>query len=231
MKRIIVLGACCFLVAPAVWAAKVEIGGANIDIPAPAGYTATTSRMTKLNAYLNQAAPSSNREIIAFIPKQQVPNALGGGVPIERYFSVQAPKCCIDNKISDAWFRKLERHVETKHDRVVKEIEHKLPALMHRIESKESKSDGTRVTFSKVHLIPLPVFDETKNSISYSMIFEVTASSGHGKLMPVEKVVAVTIIHVKHKAIVLYCFAGKDDLKWSQDVSSKWAAAIIAANS
>jgi hypothetical protein len=92
MKSIIGSLFCLFLVIT-VNAETLTIGGNNIEIPAPEGYSIVTPKMDALYRFSLQMADPMNDQLAFYINESDVPLAISGEIPsLERYFLLKISK-------------------------------------------------------------------------------------------------------------------------------------------
>ena len=209
---------------------SISVGGTILNIPTPPGAVTLSQRMTPLFEFQNQFVAPANEQFIAFIPESAVSRVLNGEMFLNMYFSVQTSKQLIGASLSSSDFSGLKQAITTQNEELIRNVEIDVQALLSQINEGISKQYDLDVALSMSSMIPLPPHYETDHSISYSSFVKYNISDESAISAPYIRAVTATIIHLKSKVIVLYCYAEKDALKLSRDISKEWSDATISAN-
>lgn len=212
-------------------AIDISIGGVSLAIPNPIGFGPVTQQMVALHDFQKQFVAPTNEQLVAFIPEQDVPAALKGGIPdLPRRLTVQTSKSLIGVSVSNSDFVKLKNKIKSQNDDNVKKVEKDMPGLMKQISGGIAKKYDVDLALSVSHMVVLPVHEETDRTVGYSALMKYNMKGAAGNPASYVTIVTVTLTHVKGKVLFLYSYAEETGLEWSREASKQWASAIVAAN-
>lgn len=202
----------------------------GVGIPSPVGFSAVTSDMSNVQAFLAPFVPASNEELISFIPESAVPVARQGQIPdLTRRFSVQMPKKHDQQSVSLAEFQAFKDLVRSKNAEFIRRFENQYPQILAEL---RDTTVMPKNAISSIHIdqaIPLPVHKEGNDVISYSLLLRYRIYTPHDSASYIS-VASSAYVRVKGRLLFLYCFADKDDLEWSRQSLDNWADSILGSN-
>ena len=213
------------------WSNEISVGGVNLTIPQPEGYSPVTSEMEALYEWQKLFILPMNKEFTAFIPDDQVGIALKNEIPhFLRHFSVQTSKKLINVTVTNSAFAAFKKAIKSENIKPNKKFETQLSESMKTINEKTKEQYGVDPAFSVSQIILMPVHEETDRTISYSTLVKYNMKDKKGNPLPYFGIVTTTCVHVKGKVLFLCAYSEKSDLEWSRQASRKWVNSVINAN-
>jgi hypothetical protein len=230
MKNIFIV--CCFVLCQqSGFAIDISIGGTQLSIPAPAGYSPITSEMKPYAEIAKRFVPPSNEQYALFLPQADTAIAAKGGIPeSERRFYVQTSIQVIDQFVSSAEFAELKRTIKAQNAEQLKKVEAQMPGMLQKMNKGISDDYNVNLNLSLNQMVPFAPHYETERGMAYSMLVKYGVNDAKGKPSVFEGVVTATFVHVRGKVLFLYANAEKSGLDWSRTECRKWAESVIAAN-
>ena len=107
---------------------QFKVANTSINVPIPAGYVRVTEEMPQLKRFLDQLVDPMNDTLAVYIPEQLASAALAGGAPaLERYLILKVNKKMRNRTVGVDEFRALKAAVRQQNQKVIEEVNRKLP--------------------------------------------------------------------------------------------------------
>jgi len=213
------------------WASEISVGGVNLTIPKPEGYSAVTPEMAVLYEVQKQFVAPTNEEFVTFIPDSLVEMVLRDEIPdLPRRFAVQTAKSLINVTVTSSDFSTLKKTIKSQNSEILKKVESQLPELIGKMNEGIKEQYDVDLAFSVSQMVPMPVHEETDRTLSYSSLVKYNMKDEMGNPAPFVSVVTATFVHVKGKVLFLYSYAEESASEWSKQSSHEWASSIVNSN-
>lgn len=219
-----------FFLTGSVYADTFYVGGTQLDIPSPQGFSRVTQQMD--SAYrLSQHIAGPGTDLLAYyIPDSDVPAAMSDVLPsFERYYLLKVNERLKDMVVGSKDFAELKTVATRQNEEIFKSVESKMPGLMEKSSKGISTEFDVNIAFQMSQMIPLDPHYETDNSLAMSMYLHFDASV-NGAKEDVIRSATLTFVNVAGKILLLYCYAPQKDLEWTRDASKAWADVVMASN-
>ncbi len=216
---------------PALAADTFTINGKEIVVPVPEGYVRATDDMSAVMKIVRQMDDPMNDTLAYYISESDVPAALAGKVPsLKRTFLLKIDKKLRKTTVSKTDFSKMKSETKSYNKQIVQDAEKHIPELMKNMSQGLSEEFDIDFDMNVSKVIPFDPHYETEDSLAFSMLINFGVSAGGDKT---EQVVAgtSTLLNTSGTVLFLYCYAPKDELKWTREASMKWTESITANNS
>ena len=215
--------------------ATVYIADTPIALPTPEGFFRYDGKSAKVDQLQQSSLAASNRLLASFGSEDDLALTLTGAHPkLERYFHAQSVKKLEEISMTPARFTEMK----TAFPKSIDSTRQKLGDMFAEIESSTSstlsKELQKRTDFKVGEMISLGVFDETPDSISFSMLtkYRLTAED-RGKPVEGVSIVAACALNLRNRVIYLYCtsnYRDKRDIEWARSNVKKWRDEVLAVN-
>ncbi|MCX4027954.1 hypothetical protein H0A36_19625 [Endozoicomonas sp. SM1973] len=214
-----------------IWASEISVGGVDLNIPVPEGYSAVTPEMAVLYEVQKQFVAPMNEEFVTFIPDGFVDMVLRDEIPeLPRRFTVQTAKSLISIAVTSSDFEALKKTIKSQNSELMKKVEAQLPELMGKMNEGIKEKYDVDLALSISQMVPMPVHEETDRTLSYSSLVKYDMKDEMGNPAPFVSVVTATFVHIKGKVLFLYSYAEESDLEWSKKASHEWVSSIVNSN-
>jgi hypothetical protein len=213
----------------------VNVGDTSIALPAPEGFFRYDGRSKKVDQMQQGSLTAGNRLLASFGSEDDLAQTLADTYPkLERNFNAQSVKKLEEVSIFPDRFNDLKSAIRTQMDSVRQKLGDKIAEIENNMSLNLSKEFQTGTDFKLGDMILLGVFDETPNSISFSMLtkYRLTAAKLEESIEGVSTV-AATALNLHNRVIYLYCTSickDKRDIDWARNNVKKWRDNILAAN-
>jgi hypothetical protein len=197
-----------------------------------------TGRSIKFDQRLKTGVVETNQLLAAFGPEEDLIKILASSYQSgSRVFFAHASKQQTPEGVSKDLFSQIKQHFRTQFTSILPSV---FDAIKSKIESATSEQLSEEL-FADINIefnsaIPLGVFDEDENSISYSAITKTDSSIEIEKSKVTRSDLMVTSIcmtHIHNRTIYLICgseFRSKKDIDWVKSEVLKWRNVIYSAN-
>lgn len=210
-----------------------RIANTSVRIPSPNGFYRYDGKDAQVDTIARRLV-GNNRLLAAYSSGKDLEQVLHGHYPkLERSFTAQT-----DPKLEAIEFdRELLSLLK---DKLRHDFSDGLKSYGPTI--KEVEADGSaaaalsqRLTALKLgEMIPLGIFDETPDSVCFSMIIKAQAvSGGPDQPPPYTGVSAVCMTRVDNRILSLGCgsqYRSKSDIMWARSSLQEWRNSILSAN-
>lgn len=212
---------------------EVKVGTQTLKIPSPAGF----ERMDGISAQRDDMAAefisAGNRYVIMFgTPEAVAALRRGESIDSPRNFNAQTLRNLEGRRLRPAQFESLRAEAE----RDLERLGQRLDAVLGKVVADASKSLSDKLQDSvEVKIgdpVPLGIFERTRDSVGFSMMFKSQFIIG-GKETPGLNVVAAMIVRVRDRLLYLYATSDRKseaDEAWVKAEVLKWRDSIFAAN-
>ncbi|HCE45932.1 MAG TPA: hypothetical protein DET40_20495 [Lentisphaeria bacterium] len=229
MKNILTITLLLFF-AGSLYADTFSIGGKELDVPSPKGFSRITQQMDAVYRLSLQMSDPVNDQLACYISESDIPVAMVGKIPsLERYCILKVNKELKEMLVGSKDFAELKSITKQQNKDIFKSVESQLPALMEKLSKGISKEFDVDLALQVSQAIPLDPHYETDNIFSYSIYANCGASVKGSKEKKVLSATA-TFINVSGKILFLYCYGSQNDLEWTRDASKAWTDMIIDSN-
>lgn len=229
MKHILSIIPLLFL-AGSGYADTFYVGGTQLDIPSPQGYSRVTQQMDAVYRIGQQMEDPRNDLLAYYIPDSDVPAAMSGVFPpFKRYYLLKVNKRIKEMVVGSKDFAELKTLTTRQNKEIFKALESQIPGLTENMSKGLSTEFDVNVTLQVSQILPLDPHYETDNSFAYSMYMHLEVSV-EGAKEDVPLAVTATFVNLAGKILFLYCYAPQNDLEWTRDASKAWAGSVMASN-
>jgi len=223
MLRIPLAATCLFLAAQIANAENtiVSVGGTAIALPSPKGFFRYDGKSAKVDAFDQQAAGAGNRILAEFGSDETLAEVLAGRFPnndlnFNALCTRSVESLAFTPAVFDQFKPVLRRIAVSQIDRnVVKDIE-----------TNVSVAIGSSLKMGEA--VPLGVFDETPDSVCFSILVK-----AQGRIGELVMITACSTVRVNNRVLSLYATApyrGKSDIEWARRSVQRWRDAVLKAN-
>jgi hypothetical protein len=219
--------ACLFLTARIANAedATISVGGTSIALPAPEGFFRYDGKSAKIDALEQRLLAASNRLLAAFGSEETLADVLLDHLPkIERQFRAQSERSLESVTVTPVSFNKMKPEIRN----TVSSQAAKYHSLAKDIEASASIAIGSTLTIGEA--IPLGVFDETTDSLCFSMLMKVKIAAISDSEV---SIVTCCVIRVSNRVLYLTAnspYRDRSDIEWARRSVQRWRDAVIQAN-
>ena len=213
----------------------VYVANIPIALPAPEGFFRCDGKSTKVDRMQQSLIGASNRLLASFGSEDDLAQTLKDTYPkLERNFNAQSVKKFEEVSVTSAGFTDLKTTLRTSMDSTRQKLGDMFAEIESSASSTLSKDLQTRTDLKVGEMIPLGVFDETPDSISFSMLtkYRLTAED-RGKPVEGVSIVAACALNLRNRVINLYCtsdYRDKRDIEWARSNVKKWRDEVLAMN-
>lgn len=225
-RRLILLLCLC----PALHAAEpasIDLGGVDLQLPAPEGFVRVTETMTNLYRLALSAENPKDETLGFFVPMAVAEDALRGGVPpYEKWLLVKIDKALREMAVDAKKFAVVKQLAKSQNKAVREEVAKRLPSLAKQLgQPSPGAPEANAAAVNLPGMVPLPPHQETEGSLAWSMF------ANYGAGGTTEDVAATrTILNIGDRVLNLYAYAFKQDLDWTRSASAAWTQNVMAAN-
>lgn len=207
-----------------------SIGGKELVIPTPRGFSRITQDMDAVYRMSLQLVDPQNDQLAYYISDSDIPTAKVGELPsLERTFILKVNKQLKNMVIGSEDFAKLKNITKSQNKEIFESVRSKIPGRMKGISEGISKEFDVDFALQISRVIPLDPHFESDNALAYSMYIAYGISAEGTKD---ESIVSatVTFVNVSGKVLFLYCYGPQDELEWTRSASKYWAEKTMDSN-
>lgn len=206
------------------------VGGKDLNIPAPVGFSRVTPEMGKVYRLTQQMVDPGNDQLAYYILESDVPIALSGNIPtLRRYFILKVNKKLKETMVSSSDFQELAKVVKKQNTDTVNSIKSQIQESVAKAGKGVAKELNVDLAMSLSSLVPLEPHYEDATALAYSMYAKMDIASNSSKSNYIASATA-TYANVSGKVLFLYCYGNQEDLNWTRSASQSWSDMIIKAN-
>jgi len=229
MKRTLVTIILTFITGVA-FAEIFSIGGKNIVIPSPQGFSRVTQDMDAVYRLSLQMADPKNDQLSFYISNSDIPTAIAGELPpLERYFILKVNKQIKNMVVGSKDFAELKNMTKLQNKEIFESVKSQIPGIMKGTSEGISKEFDIDFALQISQTIPLEPHYEADNAMAYSMYINYGISAEGTKEESIVSATA-TFVKVSDKVLFLYCYGLQDELEWTRDASKLWVEQIMNSN-
>lgn len=211
-------------------AANFSVGGKNIEIPSPKGFSLVTQEMDAVYRLNLQMAGPMNDQLAYYIPESDVPVAMSGKIPaLERYYILKVNKKIKNMVVGSKDFAEFKSVTKRQNAEILKSVKTQMSGFMEKTSKGISEEFDVDFALKLSQIVPLDLHFESDNAFAYSMYINYGATVKGVKADYIVPATA-TFVNVAGKILFLYCYGPKDDLEWTRSASKAWAEAVMASN-
>jgi len=212
------------------YAGIFNIGGKDIVITSPEGYSRVTKQMDAVYRLGMQMKDSKNDILAYYISDSKIPTAMAGEVPVlKQYFLIKVNKKLKNMVVSSKDFAEFKDINIRKIKEKLESIKKQIPYSMKEVSDGVSKEFNIDYAMDISQVVPFEPHYETENAIAYSMYINYGVST-EGVNKKIILSATTVILNVSGKVLYLYCYAPKKELKWTRTASKLWAEKVIDNN-
>lgn len=229
MKRTVIICA-VILNTINVYAETFNIGGTEIVIPPPEGFTIVTQEMDAVYRLNLRMEDPQNDQLAYYISDMEVPAAVNGEMPsLEKTFIVKVSKQIKNMIIGLNDFKEFKNTIKLQNKEKFEEIKSQALGIFEKTNEGISEEFDINFAMRVTDMTPLDPHFETENILSYSMYINYGASIEREKK---DGIVSSTntCVNVAGKILFLYCYGPQNELEWTREVSKSWAEKIVNSN-
>jgi hypothetical protein len=207
------------------------VGGKELEIPPPQGFSRVTQQMDAVYRLSLQMADPVNDQLAYYIAESDIPVAMSGEIPpLERYYILKVNQKLKDRVVGSKDFAELKSITKRQNKEILKSVESQIPGLLEKTSKGISKEFDVNFALRLSQVVPLDSHYETDNTFSYSMYINYGASTERSKEAFIISATA-TFVNIVGKILFLYCYGPQKDLEWTRDASKAWTSMVMASNS
>lgn len=213
-----------------IFADSFFIGGKELNIPSPQGYSRVTQQMDTIYRMSLLSEDPMNDKLAYYIAESDIPITMSGKIPsLHRIYILKVNKKLKDTMVNSKYFTEIKTIVKNQNKEIYKSVESQISSSLKKSSKGISKDFDIDFAMQVSQMIPLEPHFETDNAFAYSMYINFWTSVDGAK----EKIIisaTSTIVNVEGKILFLYCYGHKNDLEWTRNASNDWASKIIDSN-
>lgn len=237
-RQLILISATIALINAAVAAsnpAVLDIGGVEIRIPAPDGFFRIDGIDHEYDRLARSLVPPHNRSIAQFGTERELAELLAGRWPsAKRGFGVQVMRALESVRATRSQFDRIKDRLKT--DLLEVETDPEFQRLIREMELGISKGffdlDGTAHNVTIGNPIPLGIYDETAESLLFSMLMTAYVDGANDDDIFVG-MVSGACIHINERVLYLYAtseYVDNTDIEWVRTALMNWRDEVVKAN-
>jgi len=229
MKKLLASILLLFIVG-SVYAETFSVGGKELLIPSPQGFSRVTQQMDAVYRMSLQMVDPNNDQLAYYISDSDIPSAMKGELPLlQRTFLIKVNKQLKNIIVSSQDFREIKSGTKHQNKEIVESIKSQISDLMKGTSEGISKEFDLDFALQVSQMIPLDPHYEVDNALAYSMYINYGISSEGTKE---ELIISATATYVNVSGIVLflYCYGPQDELEWTRSASKSWAEKVMDRN-
>ena len=169
MKRTLVAIILVFI-AGIAYADSFNIGGKDVVIPSPSGFSIITQEMNAVYRLSLQMADSKNDQLAYYISDSGIPMAMNGELPpLERTLLLKVNKQLKNMVIGSKDFAELKNATKLQNKELFESVKTQIQGLMKDASEGISKEFDVNFAMQISQMIPFEPHYEADNALSYSM--------------------------------------------------------------
>lgn len=207
--------------------AVVDVGGREIQLPAPPDYERVDGRDPKIDQMRNDMLGGTNRYLARFEPVKDSPDAEKG-----RELSVQVMKSIEKREIGERTFEEMRGEMRKEFNAAMDQMIQKLGSQIQTSGQKAGETLGVDMALSASDMAVLGIFEDSQHSLGFTMAMKVKAEAGD-QASESRMVTAGIAVPVNGRLLYLYAvadFLADADRQWAEKAVSAWRDAVVAAN-
>lgn len=205
---------------------EVVVGGQKIKLPPPAGFERIDGLNPEADRLVESMLGASNRYLARFDPLKT--NTADTG----RSFNAQVLRSLESREIGDRTFAEMKQQTMAEIDKARETISQEIEKQLGNAQKKLQDASGTETALSVSDIAVLGYFDDSPNSLGFTMAMNVAAKEG-GNDAKLKAVVATMIVPTNGRLIYLYANAdlkSEADRQWAEKAVMAWRNTVVAAN-
>lgn len=231
MKNILSSIFLLFFVVEIVNAATFSVGGKELVIPSPKGFSIVTQEMNAAYRLSQEMVDPVNDHLAFYIAESEIPVAISGKIPsLERYYILKVNKKLKNMIVDSKDFIELKKITKLQNQEIIKSVESQMPGLIKKTSEGISKEFDVNFALKLLQMVPLDPHYVADNAFSYSMYINYGAEIEEAKENFIVSATA-TFVNVAGKILFLYCYGNQEDLEWTRNTSKAWTEMVMASNS
>ena len=229
MKRTLTLMLSIFF-AGSVYAEVFSVGGKELAIPSPEGFSPVTQQMDAVYRMSLQMVDPKNDQLAYYISDSDIPTAIAGELPsLDRNCVLKVNRQLKNMIVGSKDFAELKSIIKRQNKEIFESLEAHIPGLMKGTSEGISKEFDVDLALEISQMIPLDPHYEADNALAYSMYINYGVSLDGTKEELIVSATA-TIMNVSGKVLFLYCYGPKGELEWTRSASKSWAEDVMDSN-
>lgn len=214
-----------------VRAATFSVGGVDIEVPSPEGFSRVTEEMDAVYRMSLNLADPMNDQLAYYIAESDAPVAMSGEMPsLKRYYILKVNRELKNRAIGSKGFAELKSVTKRQNREIFKSVETQMSGLMEKTSKGISNEFDVDFALKLSQMVPLDPHYEADNALAYSMYCNLGVAVEGSKRDVIVSVTA-TFVNVAGKVLFLYCYGSQEDLEWTRSASKAWAEIVMASNS
>ncbi len=212
------------------YAETFNVGGNELVIPSPQGFSRITQQMDAVYRMSLQVADPKNDQLAYYISNSDIPSAMAGELPsLDRTFLLKVNKQLKNMVVGSKDFAELKSVTKRQNKEIFESVKSQIPGLMKGTSEGISKEFDVNFALQISQMIPLDPHYEVENALAYSMYINYGISAEGTKE---ELIVSATTtsVNVSGKVLFLYCYGPQDELEWTRIASKSWAEKVMVSN-
>lgn len=210
--------------------ATISVGGSAIVLPSPEGFFRFDGKSTKVDSFEQRLLPAGNRMLARFGSEETLAEVLIDHFPkIGRHFSAQSRRSFETIVITPALFNEMKS--EMRKSLVASEAYREaIKELEANAFSATAPPFQPPMTLKVGEMIALGIFEETNESLCFSMLSKVQVSTRPDSYV---SIVAVCTLRVGDRLFYLSSsspYHDKSDIVWARRSVQRWRDAVLKAN-
>jgi len=211
-------------------AASVNLGGVAIEIPSPFGYVSPKSPNSLLTR-MARATDTADFKTLADLYPATFEEQLESGKAQQavRHYLARIPMSLVALAIELQHFAQAKSNMRracVPRDDASRAIQVELEAANARIGEVLGRNPQLAIGTP----VPLPIHEDTANSIACSFVMKVRAPAPDGSDITETMAFTSVDIYVSKKLLMLTVYGAAEDLEWTRAAAKDWAGMIIKAN-
>lgn len=217
-------------IAGSAYAETFSVGGKELVIPSPQGFSRVTQQMDAVYRMSLQMVDPKNDQLAYYISDSDIPSAMAGELPsLDRTFLLKVNKQLKNMVVGSKDFAELKSMTKRQNKEIFESVKSQIPGLMKGASEGISKEFDVDFALQISQMIPLDPHYEAGNALAYSMYINYGVSA-EGIKEELIVSATTTFVNVSGKVLFLYCYGPQDELEWTRSASISWAEKVMVSN-
>jgi hypothetical protein len=213
---------------PSFHAARV--GPVEVQLPVPAGFSEATSLSPRLRELGETFTPPSNRLLAFYLSNGDLKLLANAEPPVmDRYFMIQTLRATERDVISLQDMTAAKNILRNQHKSTLARLQPLMDAHMAAASKKLGSQVGApELSIKAGEVLPLEIFDERSNSLSWVMLNKIAVNTGT-LTREIPLVVAMTTMTMRGKLVYFFVYShynGQADIDWARAATMEWLASL-----
>jgi len=213
--------------------AEVKVGGQNISIPSPSGFSEISSISPEIFQLFKDMGTPTNRLLAVFISQEDIRSlSQGEDALLDSFMTIESVKKIEFLSLTEVQFKELRTAIRSQFYTMFEEQRELIDKLADNAGRSISKTNGEDVNYNVGDIVPLGIDSETDTSIIASGLTTHRVTVGGESTEDITAATWCTLL-VNGKVISLYVYKTYNEaseLEWTRQMTQSWTNSILSAN-